>query len=719
MNRQTGILLVDDEPDVLEVYSSILRNEGYQVWEEQTGEGALRSALAYKPNLIVLDVTLPDISGIEVCRRIKGASQLQDVSVILMSGIGTAPEDKVEGLETQADEYLVKPVALPEFLARIRAIERLQRTAAALRASEEHYRRLLDILPDAVGSVNLQGKLTNVNRQAVLTMGYTDANELMAKSAFELTPSDEHERLMLDMGALLQDGIVQNREYTVLRKNGEAFPVEVSAGLLRGSHGEAPQMVGVARDITQRKRAEARIRQLLDILDQAQDSIIILDHEGRVEYFNKGAERLLGWSAEEVHGKTLTETLSHGNSKLDAAQHALGETGKWSGELHLLTRGNESRIVESRWTRVQAGDARSSYTVIINTDITEHKKAEVLLRQKEELSQRIITSAMDGFWAVDAEGHLLDVNEAYCRLSGYSQEELLSMHISSLDVNEPAPESVSEHIKRIIGRGGDRFETRHRHKSGRILNVEVSATALPLERPRVFAFLRDITGRKQVEDELRRLSQHIIDTQENERFRVAQELHDGVNQIIASAKMRLRKVAELGSGLSPAGREILARCEQLLVEAVEENRRIAHNLRPSDLDDLGLFHTCRNFCAQFRARTNLQVHCSMSRAKPRLPAAVELNAFRIVQEAFNNVAEHARAKSVSLRLTFEENTLVLRIKDDGRGFTRHSGKPGKRKRRGFGLANMQERARSIGGTCVVQSSLGKGTTITVSLPCKG
>jgi two-component system NarL family sensor kinase len=195
-------------------------------------------------------------------------------------------------------------------------------------------------------------------------------------------------------------------------------------------------------------------------------------------------------------------------------------------------------------------------------------------------------------------------------------------------------------------------------------------------------------------------------------------MHDGVNQVIASVKMRLHKVESRVGTLNPAAREILARCDELLVQALEENRRIAHNLRPSDLDELGLAAACRNFCKEIQTRTNLVIKSSIAPIGQRLPPAVELNLFRIVQEALTNVEKHAHARTVRLRLSFRGDAVVLKIEDDGRGFVPQRSKAGKGKWRGIGLTNMRERALSSGGTCEVLSTPQKGTTISVRIPCQ-
>jgi len=232
-------------------------------------------------------------------------------------------------------------------------------------------------------------------------------------------------------------------------------------------------------------------------------------------------------------------------------------------------------------------------------------------------------------------------------------------------------------------------------------------------------YIRDITQRKHAEAELRSLPQRIIKAQEAERSRIAQELHDGINQLIASVKMRLRKVEGSLPDLKPAAREILSRCDRLLVKVLEENRRIAHNLRPTDLDNLGLAAACSSFCGDIQLRTNLQIQCRITSSQKRLPPLVELHLFRIVQEAINNIEKHAKAKSVRLQIRYEGSFVVLRIQDDGQGFDAKTINTGKRARHGLGLTNMRERALSLGGTYEINSTPDRGTTIIVRVPVAG
>jgi signal transduction histidine kinase len=265
------------------------------------------------------------------------------------------------------------------------------------------------------------------------------------------------------------------------------------------------------------------------------------------------------------------------------------------------------------------------------------------------------------------------------------------------------------------------FEFKMQRRDGKVFLTEHSVVPVRNEAGKVVSWVnlvRDITERKQAEEEARQLPRRIIEAQENERLRVARELHDGVNQIIAATHMRLRKVESRLAMANPAAREMLARCDELLVQALEENRRIAHDLRPSDLDTLGLAEACRNFCREFQGRVDLKLECEVVQDGERLDAATELNLFRIVQEALNNIEKHARAKIVKLRLIFQPDFVLLRIQDDGCGFPTTMPSPKRKKGHGLGLTNMRERAMSLGGIFELESIPNERTTILVRVPRK-
>jgi PAS domain S-box-containing protein len=176
----------------------------------------------------------------------------------------------------------------------------------------------------------------------------------------------------------------------------------------------------------------------------------------------------------------------------------------------------ESFTADVLLTRMEVdGEVSMQATV---RDITERKQAERMLRASEERHRLILGTAMDGFWLVDTQGHLLEVNEAYCRMSGYSKQELLNMSVPDLEAAEHAAET-SVHIRKIVQNGEERFESVHRRKDGSTFDVEISTQYKPIEGGRIVGFIRDRTARKKAEERLRESEEKLrIRTQELEEM---------------------------------------------------------------------------------------------------------------------------------------------------------------------------------------------------------
>lgn len=732
MKRVSSILVVDDDNQLRQLFSTCLRREGYEVLEAANGQSGLQLAQTRFPDLVLLDVQLPDISGVEVCRQIKTDPALRDVFVALCSGEATSDEHKVNGFQTGADEYLVKPFGLQELLARVQTLIRLRNTTAALRTSEEHHRRLIDILPDAVCLIHPKGRLLAVNSQAVAMLGYSNTAELLHKSIFELAPVEEHERIKTDILVALKAGIIRNVEYTMLKKDGTLFQVELSATVSLGINSQPAGLLSVVRDITERKQAEAalqasdaRFRQLADHIREvfwmsnADKSNIIYVSPAYEEIWGQSCQSLYdspqNWF-EAIHPEDRQRVLEN--------THAKQIAGEYDEIFRIIRPDGTIRWIQDRAFPIR-DDAGEIYRIVgIADDITKRKQAWDALGESEARKRAIMQAALDGIITIDHEGRMVELNSAAERIFGHSQSTLIGENVM-----EVVPASFRAWFQTGLKncftgeKGpilGSRIEMPAMRADGSRFSAEFTITRIRLAgQPMFTLYIRDITQRKHAEAELRSLPQRIIKAQEAERSRIAQELHDGINQLIASVKMRLRKVEGSLPDLKPAAREILSRCDRLLVKVLEENRRIAHNLRPTDLDNLGLAAACSSFCNDIQLRTNLQIECRISSSQKRLPPVVELHLFRIVQEAINNIDKHAKAKAIKLQIRYEGNFVVLRIQDDGQGFDAKTINTGKRSRHGLGLTNMRERALSLGGTYEINSSPGLGTDITVRVPVSG
>lgn len=729
MKKYSSILVVDDDETLREQFATCLRGEGYLVHEAATGMQGLQLALDRVPDLVLLDVRLPDVSGVEICRQIKGNPRLNDVFVALCSGEATSDEHKVNGFNTGADEYLVKPFGLQELLARVKTLIRLRDTTAALRASEEHHRRLIDILPDAVCLIHPKGRLLAANAKAANILGYPSTSELLHKNLFDLTPPEEHERIKTDILNALKTGLVRNLEYTMLKRDGVQFQVELSATVSLGINNQPAGLLSVVRDVTERKQAqealqasEERFRQLANHIHEV---FWMTDPQRtRFIYVSPAYEEIWGQTCQSLYdnpAKWLEAIHPEDRKRVSDKLHARQKHGEYD-EIYRIVRPDAS----VRWIHDRAFPIRDAagevYRVVgIADDTTKRKQAWDALGESEARKRAIMQAALDGIITIDHEGRMIELNAAAEKIFAHSGSKLIGEKVL-----EVIPTSFKTWFQTGLENAfagengptlGSRIEMPALRTDGSRFSAEFTITQIRLPgNPTFTIYIRDITQHKHAEEELRSLPQRIIKAQEAERSRIAQELHDGINQLIASVKMRLRKVEGSLPELKPAAREILVRCDRLLVKVLEENRRIAHNLRPTDLDHLGLSAACSSFCSEVQIRTNLQFQVRLPAADRRLPPVTELHLFRIVQEAINNIEKHAGAKVVRLQMQIQNNAVLLQIQDDGRGFHQKRFKPGRKSRHGLGLTNMRERALSLGGNIEVKSEPKKGTTIIVRVP---
>jgi signal transduction histidine kinase len=227
--------------------------------------------------------------------------------------------------------------------------------------------------------------------------------------------------------------------------------------------------------------------------------------------------------------------------------------------------------------------------------------------------------------------------------------------------------------------------------------------------------LQDMTEHKRMETALRDLSARILNIQEEERRRVARDLHDGICQTLTATRFILE--GYLGEPATPERRSSMARLRSLvpiLQEAVDEVRRISTDLRPAMLDELGLLATIRWFLGDLqRLHPELEVRSHLQAAESDIPEGLKTNLFRLLQEATSNAIKHSHGTLLDVRLTAEQGVLRLTVEDDGEGFVTGKVTPeaGPGKHHGLGLSSMRERTELSGGTFRVSSMPGAGTSV--------
>jgi PAS domain S-box-containing protein len=223
---------------------------------------------------------------------------------------------------------------------------------------------------------------------------------------------------------------------------------------------------------------------------------------------------MLGYSREELTQFSWADLTSPDDLKLDVQQFERllkGEIEGYSLDKRFIRKNGTSIWTSLAVRCVRKPDHSVDYFVGLIQDITDRKQADLEVRESAERYGAVIQTAMDGFACLDLQGNLTEVNDAYCRMCGYDRQSLLKMKISDLDVAEAASDT-SDRIQKILAEGGDRFETRHRHKDGHQYDVEVSVRYLPEKGGQMFTFTRDITEKKRAEKDLKNANEHLAAT---------------------------------------------------------------------------------------------------------------------------------------------------------------------------------------------------------------
>ena len=272
-------------------------------------------------------------------------------------------------------------------LVLINDITERKRAEKHLAQMEGRYRGLLEAAPDAMVVVNQGGEIVLLNLQAEKQFGYR-RDELVGQKVTNIIPDGFAERLVADDLRSAEDALAQQIgtgiELTGRRKNGSDFPIEIMLSPLESADGIL--VTAAIRDITERKRAEGRLRQQARLLDLAHDAIMVRDMEDRVEFWNHGAEDLYGWTAAEVQGRKASAFLYHDEPASSAAARAdVIEKGKWTGECTHNCKDGDTTTVRSRWTLVRDELAAPKSILIINTDVTEQRKLETHLLRAQRL----------------------------------------------------------------------------------------------------------------------------------------------------------------------------------------------------------------------------------------------------------------------------------------------------------------------------------------------
>ncbi len=469
-----------------------------------------------------------------------------------------------------------------------------------------------------------------------------------------------------------------------------------------------------------RKDVDEALTEKVRLLDLTTDAIIVRDASDRITFWNNGATHTYGYSREEAIGRVSHDLFrTEFPEPFERIKEEFIRDGKWGGELK-HTCANGSRItVSTRW--VAERDLAGNITSILesNRDITEIKRA---VEAQSRLAA-IVESSDDAIVSKNLDGTITSWNRAAEQVFGYAATEAIGRNITLIVPPDRLEEEADILARLQRGERVDHFETVRRRKDGTLFEVSVTISPVKDALGRIIGaskVARDITERKRLEQFRREaeLSGRLLQLQEDERRRVARELHDGVGQLLAALGMNLSAVAERAQ-LTPEGERCLTEAVSLTDQATSEIRTLSHLLHPPFLDEIGLKSALNEYVHGFGQRSKIRVGLNLPSELGRLPRDLELTLFRIVQECLTNIHRHSGSPSASVRLSRTQEQVQLEVSDEGRGI---SGEIQKRfstgESSGVGLRGMRERVRQLGGEMNIRSS-GSGAAVVVVLPLRG
>ena len=339
----------------------------------------------------------------------------------------------------------------------------------------------------------------------------------------------------------------------------------------------------------------------------------------------------------------------------------------------------------------------------------------MLPAQATQLFQHLFEQASLGIAVEDFEGNLLLANPALCSMLGYREDELCSMNCSQFANPEDSQEdwALFQQLRAgVIHKYS--LEKRYVRKTGSQLWGHLNVSLLRNgdgESPLVFAFVEDITERKLAEVALASVSGRLIEAQEQERSRIARELHDDIGQRLALLAM---KIAEFQQS-SPNSSKFPSRIGELRKQTSEiaaDVQSLSHELHSSQLQLLGIAAAMRGFCREFGEQQKMEIDFKIRDLPIPLSPEISLCLFRVLQEALHNSAKHSGVRYFEVELWGTSDEVHLTVSDSGAGFDTNAAKSS----RGLGLISMQERLKLLNGTLSIESQLRRGTTIHARVP---
>jgi PAS domain S-box-containing protein len=598
---------------------------------------------------------------------------------------------------------------------------------AAVMPDAQLFRDVFTASPVGIAVENMEGQPLFVNPALCSMLGFA-VEELQTKHCVDFSPVEDAEKdwsLFQQLRAGSIDHYQIDKRY--FRRDGSLVWGRLNVSLLKTR--PSPLVVAVVEDITEKRKAEEALLRLAAIVECSEDAIASVTLDGVIVSWNAGAQRMFGYTESEAVGRSATILVPP--ERPDEEDKIL-ETLKAGGRIEQLetvrvTKTGKRINVSLSISPIKDSSGKTVGCSGIARDITERKLAEEvlsemnrtlkeqssLLRSREELLRVFVKNVPAAVAMFDCDMRYLEVSDRWCTTYSVDGSQILGR--SHYDVFPDLPEVYKEvHRRGLAGETLRAEEDRWDRENGTTTWVRWELRPWKTATGTIggiLIFAEDITRRKQMEQALSSMSRKLIESQEQERSRIARELHDDVSQQLSLLAVELDQWDHSASDSSGL-RHHLQQAKRRIADIAHDVQSLSHQLHSSKLEYLGLVAAARSFSKEVSEKNNVRVDFREHGVRRSLRKEVSLSLFRILQQAMQNAVEHSGAKNIEVRLWEHSNEVHLEVKDLGRGFDL----PTALTSTGLGLISMRERARLVGGEITIDSKAMGGTTIHVRVP---
>jgi PAS domain S-box-containing protein len=629
-------------------------------------------------------------------------------------------------------------------------ITELKRAQEEFRNARDEWERTFESVPDLIFILDMNCRIVRINNTAVKRLGCTK-EEIVGRFCYEVIHGEKAPPEFCLHTQLLADGQEHFAEVREEQLNGD-FSISVTP--LRDADGKLVGAVHVAHDITEHIRTEETLKIEKEFTETAlnaqTDTFFVFEPStGRAIRWNEAFGIQSGYGDEEIRSKKAPDSY-YSKDDLGKARAAIakildGETT--TVELNLITKDGRTIPTEYTGSVITDSEGAPRYIITVGRDITERRQSEQVLKQSEKRFRALVEGLGQGYFVFmhDMDGNVKYLSPAVEALIGVKPDQLIGRHWK--EYVEWTEETLAAGVEfgrkiRETGQPLEPFIMSFKSGSdiryveiaerptlddtGNVIGIEGIAKEVT-EEVRATKSLRRIRDELEMRVEertaqltrsreaMRKLAGKLLSVQEEERRRLARELHDDLTQRLAVLAIDIGKLERKLDSSPELLASMIKKIRERTVELSTDIHDISRQLHPAILDDLGLRQAIQSECTSFTKREGIAIRYESKDIPPMIPRDLSVCFFRIVQEALRNIAKYAKVKEASVSLVGGNENITLVIRDSGAGFDMARSAS----ERGVGLASMQERVRSVKGDFSIESEPGQGTVIRAVAPLQG